>query len=167
MKFQEFEAINAKLKNGGIILLLVQLIKIQITVKCVVRLSVCTMLQILNDKRNEYERLSLSLLLLFARSLIENDVTGNLRAIVAVIVSRFIYCTLKIESVALSIVCTHGRHVQLTKCNIPILLLFIISFSNCAHASEDHCVSAHKMTNLGRCTPALLLMFIEYVHYFR
>lgn len=41
MKFQEFEAINAKLKNGGIILLLVQLIKIQITVKCVVRLSVC------------------------------------------------------------------------------------------------------------------------------
>lgn len=33
MKFQEAKAINAKLKNGGIILLLVQLIKAQITVK--------------------------------------------------------------------------------------------------------------------------------------
>lgn len=102
MKFQEFEAINAKLKNGGIILLLVQLIKIQITVKCVMRASVCTMLQILNDKRKP-----LSILLSFARSLIENDVTGNLRGIVAVIVSRFIYCTFKIESVALSTLCAH------------------------------------------------------------
>lgn len=163
MKFQEFEAINAKLKNGGIILLLVQLIKIQITVKYVVWVYVrCCKYWTMNGMC-----LSVSLLHSFAWPLIENDVTGNLRAIVAVIVSRFIYCTFKIESATLSIVCTHGRHVQRTKCNIPILLLFIISFPNCAHASDDHCVTAHKMTNLGRCMPALLLMLIEYVHHFR
>lgn len=78
-------------------------------------------------------------------------VTGNLRAIVAVIVEHFIYCTLEIQS----IVGPSSMCDCVSEMHFGILLLFIISFSNFAFTLRPNCsrivTEFHEMTNLGRC----------------
>lgn len=75
-------------------------------------------------------------------------VTGNLRAIVVVIVPRFIYCTLEIQSNFGPCERALCVFVQIA---IQILLLFIISFSNFAFTFRPIVTEFHEMTNLGRC----------------